>query len=64
MGAADRIYLLSEEGQTIVLQRGPQLKVLAVNDLDERFHASPAIVGEAIYLLGFEHLYCFAEPPR
>jgi outer membrane protein assembly factor BamB len=64
VGAADRIYLLGEEGRTVVLQRGPQLKVLAVNDLDERFHASPAIVGEAIYLRGFEHLYCFAKPSR
>ena len=64
VGAADRIYLLSEEGQTVVLQRGPQLEVLAVNDLDERFHASPAIVGEAIYLRGFEHLYCFAKSSR
>jgi hypothetical protein len=64
VGAADRIYLLSEEGRTVVLQRGPQLEVLAVNDLDERFHASPAIVGEAIYLRGFEHLYCFAKSSR
>jgi len=64
VGAADRIYLLGEEGRTVVLQRGPQLKVLAVNDLDERFHASPAIVGEAIYLRGFKHLYCFAKPTR
>ena len=64
VGAADRIYLLSEEGSTVVLQRGPQLKVLAINELDERFHASPAIVGDAIYLRGFEHLYCFAKSSR
>ncbi len=64
VAAADRIYLLSEEGRTVVLQRGPQLKVLAINDLDERFHASPAIVGDAIYLRGFEHLFCFAKSSR
>ncbi len=61
VGAAGRIYLLSEAGRTVVLQRGPALKVLAINDLDETFHASPAIVGDAIYLRGDEHLFCFAK---
>ena len=64
VGAADRIYLLSEEGTTVVLQRGPQVKVLAINELDELFRASPAIVGDAIYLRGSDHLYCFAKSPR
>jgi outer membrane protein assembly factor BamB len=62
VGAADRIYLLSEEGKTVVLQRGPKLKVLAINSLNERFYASPAIVGNAIYLRGDKHLFCFVRP--
>ncbi len=64
VGAADRIYLLSEEGKTVVVQRGPQLKVLAINELDESFFASPAIVGDVIYLRGNKHLYCFAKSSR
>ncbi len=60
VGTADRIYLLSEEGRTVVLQRGPQYQELAVNELDEAFYASPAIVDDAIYLRGDKHLYCFA----
>jgi outer membrane protein assembly factor BamB len=64
VGAADRIYLLSEEGKTVVVQRGPQLKVLAINELDEMFYASPAIVGDAMYLRGKKHLYCFAKSPH
>jgi len=62
VGAADRIYLLSEEGSTVVLRRGPRPEVLAVNELDEMFYASPAIVGDAIYLRGFEHLFCLGRP--
>lgn len=61
VGAADRIYLLSEEGRTVVLARGPQLKVLAVNSLDETFCASPAIVGKGIFLRGDKHLFCFSK---
>ncbi len=64
VGAADRIYLLSEEGSMVVLQRGSQPKVLAVNELDETFYASPAIVGDAIYLRGDEHLFCFGQSSR
>ena len=61
VGAAGRIYLLSEEGLTAVLLRGPKLQVLAVNILDETFYASPAIVGNEIYLRGDSHLFCFSE---
>ena len=64
VGAADRIYLLSEAGRTVVLQRGPEIKVLAINEVDEKFHASPAIVGDAIYLRGEKHLFCFAKLDR
>ena len=64
VGAADRIYLLSEGGRTVVLKRGPQLEILAVNSLDEAFFASPAIVGDEIYLRGDKHLYCFSKSSR
>ena len=64
VGAADRIYLLSEAGRTVVLQRGKEVKVLAINEVDEKFHASPAIVGDAIYLRGEKHLFCFAKLER
>ena len=47
VGAADRIYLLSEAGRMVVLKRGPEIKVLAINKLNETFYASPAIVGDA-----------------
>ena len=54
----------SEEGRTVVLQRGKEVKVLAINEVDEKFHASPAIVGDAIYLRGEKHLFCFAKLER
>ena len=48
----------------VVLKRGPEIKVLAINELNETFYASPAIVGDAIYLRGNKHLFCFAKPSR
>ena len=61
VGAADRIYLLSENGTTLVLQRGHEIQRLATNKLDETFYASPVIVGDAIYLRGHQHLFCFVD---
>ena len=61
VGASNRIYLLSESGKTVVIQRGKEPTILAVNQLEGRFHASPAIVGESIYIRSEEHLYRFAN---
>ncbi|NQT38936.1 MAG: PQQ-binding-like beta-propeller repeat protein [Planctomycetes bacterium] len=48
--AAGRIYFFSHEGKTTVIEPGREYKELAVNQLDDGFMASPAVVGKAIYL--------------
>jgi outer membrane protein assembly factor BamB len=45
-----KVYLVSETGRTFVLRAGRTPEVLAENDLDERFLASPAISGGRIFL--------------
>jgi outer membrane protein assembly factor BamB len=51
VGAADKLYLSSEEGDVIVLKMGPQYEPIAVNKFkDQSFIASPAIVGGEIFL--------------
>jgi len=64
VGAAHKIYLLSEEGTTIVLGRGSNIRVIAINKLNETFYASPAIVDDAIYLRGNKHLFCIKKSTR
>lgn len=61
VAAAGRIYLLDREGTAEVLATGPELKVLARNRLDDHFDASPALVGDELYLRGKQHLYCLAS---
>ena len=46
----DRIYCLSEEGQTFVVAAGDTFTLLHVNGLGEMAQASPAIVGERLLL--------------
>jgi len=61
--ADGRIYVTSRDGVTMVIGAGPLFKQLAVNRLDEPIDASPAIVGDKIYVRGQRHLYCIAERP-
>lgn len=60
--AADRLYFTSREGVTIVTRPGDAFEVLAVNRLEDMFDATPAFVGEQVYLRGHTSLYCIAEP--
>ncbi|HEX3725970.1 MAG TPA: PQQ-binding-like beta-propeller repeat protein [Pirellulales bacterium] len=60
VGAADRIYFTSRDGNTVVIKRGGELEVLATNKLDDRFDASAAIVDSQIILRGNENLYCIS----
>ena len=59
--AADgRLYITSRDGTTLVIAAGPELSVLATNQLDDDFNASAALVGGEIYLRGQQYLYCLA----
>jgi len=56
--AADgRVYFFSEEGKATVIEAGRTFKVLAENDLDDGFMASPAVDGRALYLRTRTHVY-------
>ena len=58
IGAANRVYFLGRDGGAVVLENGATMKVLATNRLDDGFDASPAAVGNELYLRGKQHLYC------
>ena len=61
VAAQDRVYITGRGGTTLVIRQGPKFEVLATNDLDDRFDASPAVVGDTIYLRGHRNLYAIAE---
>lgn len=66
VAAKGRVYIVSRDGDCEVLEveqgdDGAELKVLARNHIDEGVDASPTLLGDAIFLRGQNHLYCFAE---
>ena len=57
IGADGRLYFSNQHGLTTVLKPGRSLEVLATNQLDGSFMASPAVDGKALFLRTKTHLY-------
>jgi outer membrane protein assembly factor BamB len=62
VAAKGRLYFTGREGATMVVRSGPTFEVLAKNQLDDGFDASPALVGREIILRGNKFLYNIAAP--
>jgi len=60
VSAAGRMYVIDRSCNAVVLNYAPKFELLATSTLDDSFAASPAIVGDALYLRGDHHLYCIA----
>lgn len=61
VSADGRIYLAGRDGKTVVIKQSDKIEILATNKLDDRFDASPAIVGKDLFLRGHQSLYCIGE---
>ena len=60
VAAGDRIYAVSRDGETVVFRAGTEFEILARNQLDDGFNATPAIVGDTLILRGDRFLYAIA----
>jgi outer membrane protein assembly factor BamB len=61
VGANGKVYIVGRNGATVVLKDGDKLEILATNQLDEKFEASPVVIGKELFLRGREYLYCITE---
>ena len=61
--ADDRLYVVSRKRGTFVYSADGEFKLLATNKLGDKtqFNASPALVGNQLFLRSDEYLYCIAE---
>ncbi|MBM3845675.1 MAG: hypothetical protein FJ405_05235 [Verrucomicrobia bacterium] len=60
VAAAGRVYLTGRDGTCVVIKDSDSVEVLGVNRLTDRIDASPAVVGQQLFLRGHQHLYCLA----
>jgi hypothetical protein len=56
-----KIFCLNEDGDTFVIQAGPEFKSLGKNKLDEMCMSCPAIVGKSLILRTMTKLYRIEE---
>lgn len=56
--ADGKLYLLDNNGDTTVIEAGPQFKVLAKNPLSEPTQASMAVAGGRLFIRTEKNLYC------
>lgn len=56
-----KVYLISEDGETIVLSAGPAPKVLARNRIDARQLASPAVADGRLFIRSDDALYAIGK---
>lgn len=59
-----KIFALSEEGDTYVIEAGPQFKVLGKNALDEMTLATPAIANGSLIIRTASKLYRISKAAR
>ena len=55
---AGRLYCINRQGQVVVLRASAEYELLAINDLGEMSHATPAVAGGRMFLRTFSHLIC------
>jgi len=58
--ANGRLYF-ANAGKSYVIQSGPDFHVLAVNELGDGNHCSPAVANQKLFLTGLKNLYCVGE---
>jgi len=59
-----KIFLLSEDGDTFVVQAGAEYKLLRRNSLNEMALATPAVARGSIFVRTQSKLYRIGKPPR
>ncbi len=61
VAAAGKVCVISQPGVAVVFKAGDSLEVLSRNNLGEQVLATPAIVGNTIYIRTKTHLYAFGH---
>jgi len=60
VGAGGHIYICGREGDIAVVKNGPDFEIVEVNSMGEPINATPAIVGDEMFLRTERYLYCIS----
>jgi len=62
VAAGGHVYLTDRSGAITVIKDGPELTVVATNDMGEGVDATPAPVGKQLFIRGEQTLFCVGAP--
>ncbi len=57
----DKLCLISQNGDVFLVKAGGKYEEVALFKMKDKFHASPAIVNDRLYLRGEKYLYCIGN---
>jgi len=61
IAAGGHVYVTGRNGITVVIEDADKLKVVATNSVGETVDATPAPVGDELYIRGEKHLFCISN---
>ncbi|MEN1678192.1 MAG: PQQ-binding-like beta-propeller repeat protein [Planctomycetota bacterium] len=61
VAAGGHVYLTDRDGKTVVIKDAEEFKIVATNSVGETVDATPAPVGDELFIRGERHLFCLAE---
>lgn len=61
VGVGDRLYVAARNGTVAVVKNADAFEIMATNKLDDTIDATPAIVGDELYIRGSKYFYCIAK---
>jgi outer membrane protein assembly factor BamB len=62
--ADGKLYVTSQQGETVVLAAKPVFEVLSRNALEERSQSSLAVSNGQLFLRTYRHLWCIGSPKQ
>ena len=61
VAAGDRLYLINQNGDTVILAASPEFKELGRNKLGEMTRASIAVSDGELFIRTYKHLWCVGK---
>jgi outer membrane protein assembly factor BamB len=58
------LYCITTDGEVVVLEASAAYRLLAVNSMGEKSHATPAVAAARMYLRSLTHLMCIGAPSK
>lgn len=61
IAAGGHVYMTGRSGTTVVIQDAENFEIVSSNSVGETVDATPAAVGDELFIRGEQHLFCISE---